>query len=82
MLPPSHSFAAGRRAKALHDGAFVWADSEDADYSSRAANSFNIGATGGLYLDVGATAASAGAINSYLPIYVNGVQYKLALYIP
>ena len=29
-------FAAGLRAKALHDGAFVWADSESSDFASTA----------------------------------------------
>ncbi len=28
----SFSFVAGRRAKALHDGCFVWADSQDVKY--------------------------------------------------
>ncbi|MFN3409755.1 MAG: tail fiber domain-containing protein [Limisphaerales bacterium] len=42
------AFAAGRRAKALHTGAFVWADSTDADFNSTTANQFNIRATGGV----------------------------------
>jgi len=42
-----YSFAAGRRAKANHDGAFVWADSVDADFSSTADNQFAVQATGG-----------------------------------
>jgi trimeric autotransporter adhesin len=48
------SFAAGRRAKALHDGAFVWADSTFADFSSTAANQFAVRATGGISLTVDA----------------------------
>jgi hypothetical protein len=43
----SHSLAAGRRAKANHDGAFVWADNVDADFASIADNQFNARATGG-----------------------------------
>ena len=35
-----HSFAAGNRAKALHTGSFVWADSTYADFASTAANQF------------------------------------------
>jgi hypothetical protein len=52
-----YSFAAGRQAKALHDGAFVWADSTAADISSEAANSFIVRASGGitLYTDGAAT---------------------------
>lgn len=42
------SFAAGRRAKANHDGAFVWADSQDADFSSTATNQFSVRAKGGV----------------------------------
>ena len=37
-----HSFAAGNRAKALHTGSFVWADSTYADFASTAANQFLI----------------------------------------
>ena len=42
------SLAAGRRAKALHDGAFVWADATDADFSSTADDQFIVRATGGV----------------------------------
>ena len=43
----AYSFAAGRRAKATHDGSFVWGDSTDADVPSSGANSFTVRATGG-----------------------------------
>jgi hypothetical protein len=43
-----YSFAAGRRAKANHDGAFVWADITDADFASTVQNQFAIRAGGGL----------------------------------
>ena len=46
----SSSFAAGNRAKANHDGAFVWADSTAADFASTAANQFAIRASGGVVL--------------------------------
>ena len=51
------SLAAGRRAKALHDGAFVWADATDADFGSTAANQFNVRAAGGarIFSDSAAT---------------------------
>lgn len=42
------AFAAGRRAKAVHPGAFVWADSTDADFASTAPNQFLIRAGGGV----------------------------------
>ncbi len=41
------SFAAGRRAKAQHDGVFVWGDSTNADVASSAANQFVVRASGG-----------------------------------
>jgi hypothetical protein len=43
-----YSFAAGRRAKANHDGAFVWGDTTDADVASTAPNQFTIRASGGV----------------------------------
>jgi hypothetical protein len=42
-----YAFAAGRRAKANHPGAFVWADSQNADFASTNANQFNVRAAGG-----------------------------------
>jgi hypothetical protein len=44
----AYSFAAGRRAKANHDGAFVWGDSTDADVTSTATDSFVVRASGGV----------------------------------
>jgi hypothetical protein len=43
----NYSFAAGRRAKANHTGSFVWADSNDKDFASTAANEFSVRSTGG-----------------------------------
>ncbi len=43
-----YSFAAGRQAKANHDGAFVWADSTAADFASTNPNQFLIRADGGV----------------------------------
>lgn len=42
----TNALAAGRRAKALHQGSFVWADSTDADFFSTANDQFNIRAAG------------------------------------
>ena len=42
------SFAAGNRAKAMHNGAFVWADSTEADFASTANDQFSIRAAGGI----------------------------------
>lgn len=43
-----YSFAAGRRAKALHDGAFVWGDHTDEDFESTSPDQFLIRAAGGV----------------------------------
>ncbi|HEX5221938.1 MAG TPA: hypothetical protein VFZ59_20415, partial [Verrucomicrobiae bacterium] len=43
-----YSLAGGRRAKANHDGTFVWADSQNSDFASTASNQFLIRASGGV----------------------------------
>ena len=52
----SFGFAAGRRAKALHDGAFVWGDSNDEDISSTGDDQFLIRAAGGVGIGTNAPA--------------------------
>jgi hypothetical protein len=49
----TYSFAAGLRAKAYHDGAFVWADSTDADFASTTQDQFAVRANGGALFNVG-----------------------------
>jgi hypothetical protein len=49
----NYSFAAGYRAKANHQGAFVWADSTEADFASTANNQFAVRATGGVSFTTG-----------------------------
>src|SRR6185436_19508148 len=44
----NYAVAAGTRAKANHTGAFVWADSTDADFPSTANNQFLVRASGGV----------------------------------
>jgi len=44
----SFSFAAGNQAQALHQGAFVWADSQNATFSSTGNDQFLIRAHGGV----------------------------------
>ena len=50
-----YSFAAGQRAKATHDGAFVWADSQASDWSSTAADTFRVRAQNGAYIQANNT---------------------------
>ena len=57
------TFAAGRRAKANHQGAFVWGDSTDADVASSTNNQFVVRASGGVLLYSDPTAA----FGVYLP---------------
>jgi len=59
-----YSFSAGRRAKALHSGSFVWADTTDADFNSTGDNSFNVRATGGSYFTSNNTSYGARFENS------------------
>lgn len=47
----AYSFAAGRRAKALHAGSFVWADNTDADFASTLGDQFAIRASNGVILE-------------------------------
>jgi hypothetical protein len=49
-----YSFAAGRRAKANHDGTFVWADHTDSDFASSAADQFLIRAAGNVGINTNA----------------------------
>ena len=42
------SYAAGHRARAVNSGTFVWADAQNADFSSTAANQYLIRASGGV----------------------------------
>jgi hypothetical protein len=47
----AYTLAAGRRANAVHEGAYVWADSTDTDFPSSAVNEFAVRARGGVRID-------------------------------
>jgi hypothetical protein len=53
------SFAAGTRAKSLHNGVFIWADSNNFDFSSGVSNSFRVRSTGGVRFVTGIDGAGA-----------------------
>ncbi|MBP7602247.1 MAG: tail fiber domain-containing protein [Thermoflexales bacterium] len=55
-----YGYAAGRRAQALHDGAFVWGDSTNAIIASSAPNQFIVRASGGVTMYTN-SAATVGA---------------------
>ena len=60
-----NTFAAGHRAQANHQGAFVWADSVDADFASTNTNSFNVRANGGArFVTSGAGLSVDGPVSS------------------
>jgi hypothetical protein len=75
----NHAFAAGRRAKANHTGAFVWADSQSADFASTTDNQFNVRAAGGVRLsddtpDLSFGSSTRQMIQLYSTTYAVGVQ--------
>jgi trimeric autotransporter adhesin len=45
-----YSFAAGQQAQALHQGAFVWADSQNAPFSSTTNDEFSIRSQNGVHI--------------------------------
>ncbi len=59
----NYSFAAGYRAKANHGGAFVWADSQESDFSSTAANTFRVRALNGAFFQAN-NASYAGVVDN------------------
>ncbi|MBN2390920.1 MAG: hypothetical protein JXR84_09360 [Anaerolineae bacterium] len=70
----NYSFAAGRRARALHQGTFVWADSTDADFDSTGNDQFRVRANGGVRIYTGANSSyfesnGGNHINSTMVLY-------------
>ncbi len=63
-----YSFAAGRRAQALHEGSFVWGDAEDADVVSTDTNQFIIRAGGGVGIGTAGPRQQL-SVGSYLDLY-------------
>jgi trimeric autotransporter adhesin len=75
----TNAFAAGYRAKANHVGAFVWADSQIADFASTTNNQFSIRALGGVRLSDDTRNLSFGSatrqmLNLWNTNYAIGVQ--------
>jgi hypothetical protein len=69
------SFAAGQQAQAMNQGAFVWADSQNAAFSSGANDQFLIRAQGGVGLNTDATPDGNLCINT------NTYLFSHALYL-
>ncbi len=60
------SFAGGRRAKAIHNGAFVWGSYTNSDFSSQRTEQFRVRADGGARFDINN--------GRWLQIYDDGVD--------
>jgi hypothetical protein len=58
LVSGDFALAAGRRAVAIHDGAFVWADSANSTFTSTAPNQFLIRAAGGVGIGTPSPAAN------------------------
>lgn len=67
-----YSFAAGQEALALNQGAFVWADSQQAPFASTNNDSFNVRAQGGVNL-----VTSGAGLMVDGPVTANGVNGNL-----
>ena len=75
----NYSTAMGYVANALHDGSFVWADSQLTGFASTATNQFCIRAQGGVILDNSTPAINFGnqtrqMLNLWITNYAIGVQ--------
>jgi len=73
------SLAAGRRASAGHNGAFVWADSQNLDFSSTGANQFLVRAQGGAAINSNSPAGNALRVNGTLRVDTLGAAAATTL---
>ena len=79
-----YSFAAGQQAQAINNGAFVWADSQNATFASTSNDSFNVRAQGGVrFVTSGAGMTLDGPLGTAgsqaFELHVNGSQRALRL---
>ena len=58
LVATTHALAAGYRAKARHPGTLVWADEEEADFTSTAENQFLVRAGGGVGINTNSPQAT------------------------
>jgi hypothetical protein len=72
-----YSLAAGHHAKAIHDGSFVWADSQNSDFGSTSANEFNIRAAGGFRLSIDTSMFFGASVRQMLNLY--GTSYGIGV---
>ncbi|NBC17321.1 MAG: hypothetical protein GVY18_08425 [Bacteroidetes bacterium] len=68
------SFSAGERAKANHDGAFVWSDGIDQDFASTADRQFLIRARGGVGIGTNAPQGALHVTDEALGVDANDIS--------
>lgn len=75
-----YSFAAGQQAQALHQGAFVWADSQNTNFSSTTNDQFLVRAQGGVGINTNNPAGAALNVNGKLtsPLWKTSVLLDLS----
>ena len=73
-----YSFAAGRGARALHEGSFVWADAQNAFFNSTTSNQFSIRANRGVVLSDDTPSLSFGATTRQM-LNLWGTQYGIGV---
>ncbi len=71
------AFAAGTQARAIHTGAFVWADSRPLDFVSTASDQFNIRAQGGVRLNNDTSMSFGNQTRQMLNLY--GIKYGIGV---
>jgi hypothetical protein len=71
-----YSFAAGRQAQALNQGAFVWADSQNAVFASTANDQFLIRAQGGVGINTDSTPDSNFCINTNTYLFSHAIYLR------
>lgn len=64
-----HSFAAGRRCRVNHQGAVVFADSQNASFASAGVNTFNIRAEGGIHVSPDTSQFFGSAVRQMLNLW-------------
>lgn len=74
----THSTAIGRRAKANHQGSFVWSDSQDASFASTTTNQFSLRAGGGVRFSDDTPALSFGSTGRQM-IHLWGVAHGIGV---
>ena len=70
------SFAAGHRAKANHNGSFIWADSQIPDFTSSTYDEFSVRAQGGARFFTGGAGLKLGSTAQY---YATGGKESLRI---